>query len=76
MKRGRMLYDPDVERFFVAYDYGGWSERLCCGRTICLEDENDGQRRAARLDLDADDHWYYAGLPGNPRCRLGDIVWL
>lgn len=72
MKRGTLLFDPNIQRPVVRFADGAYSEPLACGDTLYLE--RQGGKTAVRLELDADDCWYYAGLPYKRLARLGDKV--
>lgn len=73
MNRGKLGYDPKEARPYIAFCDGTYSEPLHCGELVYLP--LGGQMQAARLELDPEDNWYYAGLDRKRLCKLGDVVY-
>lgn len=73
MKRGTLGYDLSIGRPYIAFSDGTYSEPIHCGELVYLP--IGGQMQAARLELDPDDAWYYAGLECKRLAALGDVVY-
>lgn len=73
MKRGKLYYDSEINRPYIAFCDGTYSEPIHCGELVYLP--LGGQMQAARLELDPDDAWYYAGLERKRLITPGDIVY-
>lgn len=73
MKRGKLNYDAEINRPYIAFCDGTYSEPLRCGTLVYLP--LGGQMQAAHLELDPDENWYYAGLDRKRLAALGDTVY-
>lgn len=73
MKRGKLGYDPIIRRPYIAFSDGTYSGPLFCHTLVYLP--LGGQMQAARLELDQEGNWYYAGLDHKRLAALGDVVY-